>query len=142
MDESDDDDMFSDDDEEFILMTPAITMSQKIVSNSTASEVPFTHSMLNVLGDRLHNILKNYQFRSPFDSKLCRPGVPLTKALALMKKIKQDTVLHRYMITILIRCKISLMCYNLILTMLHNHILTFYSFLQTSSHTTRINVKA
>jgi hypothetical protein len=59
MDESYDDDMFSDNEEEFILMTPTVTMSQKIASNSAASEVPFTHSMLNMLGDRLQNVPKN-----------------------------------------------------------------------------------
>jgi hypothetical protein len=62
MDESDDDDMLCDDEEEFILMTPAVTMSQKIVSNSATSEAPFTRSMLNMLGDRLRNIPKNCQF--------------------------------------------------------------------------------
>jgi hypothetical protein len=87
MDGLDDDDMFSDDEEEFILMTPIVMMSQKIASNSTASEVPFTWSMLNMLGDRLRNVPKNCQFRSPFDNKFRRPGVPLTNALALMKKI-------------------------------------------------------
>jgi hypothetical protein len=88
MDKSDDDDMFSDEEEEFILMTPAVTMSQKIASNSAALEIPFTRSMLNMLGDRLRNVPKNCQFHSPFDNKFCRPGVPLTKALALMQKIK------------------------------------------------------
>jgi hypothetical protein len=86
-------------------MTPIVMMSQKIASNSAASEVLFTWSMLNMLGDRLRNVPKNCQFRSPFDSKFRRPGVPLTNALALMKKIKLAIVLHRYMITILIRCK-------------------------------------
>jgi hypothetical protein len=59
MDELDDDDMSSDDEEEFILMTLVATMSQKIASNSAASEVPFTRSMLNMLEDRLQNVPKN-----------------------------------------------------------------------------------
>jgi hypothetical protein len=104
MDDSNDEDVFSDDEEEFILLTPATTMSQKIASNSAASEVPFTRSMLNMLGDRLWNVPKNYQFRSPFESRFRLPEVPLTKALALVKKIKQDIVLHRYMINTMLCC--------------------------------------
>jgi hypothetical protein len=52
--------------------------------------------MLNMLGDRLRNVPKNSYFRSLFNSKGRHPDVPLTKALALMKKIKKDTWLHRY----------------------------------------------
>jgi hypothetical protein len=74
----------------------AATLSQKIATESIGTQVSFTHSMLNMLGDRLHNIPKNYQFRSPFDNKGRRPDVPLTKALALMRKIKNNTSLHMY----------------------------------------------
>jgi hypothetical protein len=49
-----------------------------------------------MLGERLRNVPKNCQFRSPFDSKGRHPDVPLTKALALMKKIKKDSLLHKY----------------------------------------------
>jgi hypothetical protein len=97
--------VFSDVEEEFILMTPVTTMSQKIASNSAASEVPFTRSMMNMLGDRLRNVPKNCQFQSPFESRFRLPGVPLTKALALMKKIKQDTSLHRYVSNTMLPCK-------------------------------------
>jgi hypothetical protein len=58
-------------------MTPATTMSQKIASNSIASEVPFTRSMMNMLGDRLRNVPKNCQFQSPFESRFRLPwGTP------------------------------------------------------------------
>jgi hypothetical protein len=52
--------------------------------------------MMNMLGDRLWNVPKDFQLRSPFESKGPRPIVPLTKALALMKRIEQDHHLHRY----------------------------------------------
>jgi hypothetical protein len=78
------------------MMTPTITMSQKIATESTATKVSFTCLMLNMLGDRLRNVPKNCKFHSPFDSKGRRLNVPLTKALALMKKIKKDSWLHRY----------------------------------------------
>jgi hypothetical protein len=77
------------------MMTPIATLSKKIATESAATNVSFTRSMLNMLGDRLCNIHKNCLFRSPFDSKGCRSNVPLTKPLALMKKIKKDTSLHR-----------------------------------------------
>jgi hypothetical protein len=51
-------------------------------------------SMLNMIGDRLRNVPKDCQFHSLFDSKGRHPDVPLTKTLALMKKIKKDTWLH------------------------------------------------
>jgi hypothetical protein len=51
-----------------------------------------------MLGDRLWKVPKDFQFRSPFESKGHRPIVPLTKALALMKKIEQDQHLHRYVL--------------------------------------------
>jgi hypothetical protein len=51
---------------------------------------------MNMLDDRLPKVLKDFQFRSPFESKGCKPIVPLTKALALMKKIEQDPHLHSY----------------------------------------------
>jgi hypothetical protein len=76
-----------------MMMTPTVMMSQKIVIESAASKVSFMRSML---GNRLCNVPKNCQFRSPFDSKGRRPDVPLTKALVLMKKCKKDSWLHRY----------------------------------------------
>jgi hypothetical protein len=95
-DDSNDDREFTNDEDGFVIMTPPVTMSQKIAAKSAATKISFTCSMLNMLDDRLHNVPKNCQFRSPFDSKGYRPDVPLTKALALMKKIKKDTWLHRY----------------------------------------------
>jgi hypothetical protein len=80
----------------FLMMTPVVTMSQKIAAESAASKVSFTQSMFNILGNRLCNVPKNCQFWSPFDSKGRRPDVPLTKALALMKKCKKDSWLHKY----------------------------------------------
>jgi hypothetical protein len=49
-----------------------------------------------MLDDRLRKDPKDFQFRSPFESKDRRPIVPLTKALALMKKIEQDQHIHRF----------------------------------------------
>jgi hypothetical protein len=95
-DDSDDELEFTDDEDGFVMMTPAVTMSQKIATESAASKVSFTWLMLNMLGDKVDNVPKNCQFRSPFDSKGRRPDVPLTKAFALMKKIKKDSWLHRY----------------------------------------------
>jgi hypothetical protein len=95
-DDSDDNREFTDDENSFVMMTHAIMMSQKIVAESATTKVCFTWSMLNMLGDRLRNVPKNCQFRSTFDSKGRRSNVPLTKALALMKKIKKDTWLNRY----------------------------------------------
>jgi hypothetical protein len=48
----------------------------------------FQKSMMNMLGDRLWKVRKDFQFRSLFESKGRIPIVPLTKALALMKKIE------------------------------------------------------
>jgi hypothetical protein len=95
-DDSDVDFEFTDDEDGFMMMTHAVTMSQKIAAKFVTSKVSFTRSMFNMLGDRLRNVPKNYQFHSPFDSKGRRPDVPLTKALSLMKKIKKDSWLHRY----------------------------------------------
>jgi hypothetical protein len=95
-DDSDDDHEFTDDEDSFVMMTPTGTMSQKIATESAFTKVSFTCSMLNMLGNRLRNVPKNFQFRSPFDSKGHRPNVSLTKVLLLMKKIKKDTRLHRY----------------------------------------------
>jgi hypothetical protein len=39
-----------------------------------------------------------------FESRFHQPRVPLTKALALMKKIKQDTILHRYVRNTMLLC--------------------------------------
>jgi hypothetical protein len=77
-------------------MTPVATLSQQIAFQSMEFEVPFTRSMLNLLGDRLRNVPKNLQFRSPFDIKGMKPVVPLSKALAMMKKIKKKTPIQRY----------------------------------------------
>jgi hypothetical protein len=96
-DESDDDREFTDDEDDFIMMTPAATLSQKIAMESATTQVSFTCSMLNMLDNRLCNVSKNCQFHSPFDSKGRCPDIPLTKALALMKKIKIDTLLHMYL---------------------------------------------
>jgi hypothetical protein len=95
-DDSDDDLEFTNDEDGFLMMTPAVTVCQKIADESAATNVSFTCSMLNMFGDRMHNVPKNCQFRSPFGSKGHRPDVPLTKALTLMKKVKKDTWLHRY----------------------------------------------
>jgi hypothetical protein len=95
-DDSDDELEFTEDEDGFLMMTPANTMSQKIASESAASKVSFMHSVLNILGDRLQNIPKNCQFWSPFNSRGRRLDVPLTKALALMKKCKKDSWVHRY----------------------------------------------
>jgi hypothetical protein len=73
-----------------------MTLSQQVASQSADTQVPFMKSMLNMLGDRLCNVPKNCQFRSPFESKGCRPEIPRTKALVLLKKIKKDSTLHRY----------------------------------------------
>jgi hypothetical protein len=98
MDIADDNiDEFSDDKESFNLMTLAVTLSQQIASQTQGSPMSFQKLMMNMLGDRLWKDSKNYQFRSPFESKDRRLLVPLTKTLALMKKIKQDPRLHRYM---------------------------------------------
>jgi hypothetical protein len=78
-------------------MTPVAILLQKIASEYVATQVPFTRSMLNLLRDRLHNVSKHCQFCSPFDSKGCRPDVPHTKALPLMKKIKNDKSLNMYL---------------------------------------------
>jgi hypothetical protein len=74
--DSDDDHEFTDDDDGFLMMTPIVTMSQKIAAVSAATKVSFMRSMLNMLGDRLCNVPKNCQFHSPFDSKGRRPDVP------------------------------------------------------------------
>jgi hypothetical protein len=84
------------DEEDFILMTPAVTLSQQIASQTQVSPVSFQKSMMNMLGDRLRKVPKDYQFRSSFESKGRRPIVPLTKALALMKEIEQDHRLQMY----------------------------------------------
>jgi hypothetical protein len=81
---------FSDDKESFVLMTPDVTMSQQIASQTQGSLVSFRKSMMNMLGDRLWKVPMDFQFRSPFESTGHRPIVPLTKALALMKKIEHD----------------------------------------------------
>jgi hypothetical protein len=89
IDTADDDaNEFSDDEESFILMTPAVMLSQQIASQTQGSPVSFQISMMNMLGDRLLNVPKDFQFRSLFESKGRKPIVPLTKALALMKKIE------------------------------------------------------
>jgi hypothetical protein len=62
-DESDDEREFTDDEDDFVMMTPAATLSQKIGTESTVTKVSFKHSMLNMLGDRLRNVPKNCQFR-------------------------------------------------------------------------------
>jgi hypothetical protein len=93
---SDEDEEFSDDEDAFIMLTLAVTLSQQVASQSTETQVPFTRSMLNMLGDRLHNVPKDCQSHSPFESKGCRPDIPRTKALALHRKIKKDSALHRY----------------------------------------------
>jgi hypothetical protein len=67
--DSDDEDEFTDDEDGFVMMTPTVTLSQKIATESAASKISFTRSMLNTLGYRLCNIPKNCHFRSPFDSK-------------------------------------------------------------------------
>jgi hypothetical protein len=92
--DSDDDHEFTDDEDGFVMMTPVAMLSQKITIKSATTKVSFMRSMLNMLGDKLRNVPKNCKFRSPFNSKGRRPNVPLTKALALMKKIKKDTSLH------------------------------------------------
>jgi hypothetical protein len=68
-DDFDDDREFTDDEDGFLMMTPTVMMSQKIATESVATMISFTRSMLNMFGDRLHNVPKKYQFRSPFDSK-------------------------------------------------------------------------
>jgi hypothetical protein len=45
-DDSDDELEFTDDEDSFVMMTPAIMMSQKIAAESVASKVCFTWSML------------------------------------------------------------------------------------------------
>jgi hypothetical protein len=47
--------------------------------------------MMNMLGDRLQKVSKDFQFRSPFESKGRRPIVVLSKALALMKKLNRTS---------------------------------------------------
>jgi hypothetical protein len=93
-DDSDDDREFTNDEDSFVMMTPVVTMSQTIAAESATTNISFTHSMLNILGNKLHNVPKNCQFCSPFDNKGRRLDIPLTK-LSLMKKIKKDTSLHR-----------------------------------------------
>jgi hypothetical protein len=83
------------DEDGFVMMTPAAMLSQKIATESAATKVSFTRSMLNMIDDILLNIPKNCQFHSPFDSKGHRPDIPLSKAPALMKKINKDASLHR-----------------------------------------------
>jgi hypothetical protein len=95
-DDSDDELEFTNDEDDFLMMALVVTMSQKIAAESVASKVSFMWSMLSMVGDRLRNVPKNCQFRSPFDSKGRHPNVPLTKALALMKKCKKDSWLHKY----------------------------------------------
>jgi hypothetical protein len=82
---------------------------------------------MNMLGDKLRNVPKNYQLRSPFESRFCLPGVPLTKALALMKKIKQDTTLHRSVSNTILPCKkiIPFHC-NLVTTLFLTIVITNY----------------
>jgi hypothetical protein len=110
-DDFDDECEFTNDEDNFVMMTPAVTMSQKIAAESATAKVSFTRLMLNMLGDRLRNVLKNCQFRSPFDSKERRPDIPLTKALALMKKIKKDTC-----------CKsMGMSWYNITMTLFTTH---------------------
>jgi hypothetical protein len=92
----DDGNEFSDDEEDFILMTPTATLSQQIASQTQGSPVTFQKSMMNMLGDMLRKVPKDFQFRSLFKSKGHRPIESLTKALALMKKIEHDHHLHRY----------------------------------------------
>jgi hypothetical protein len=84
----DDANEFSDDKESFILMTPVVMLSQKIAWQTEGSPMSFQKSMTNMLGDWLQKVPKDFQFRSPFESKGRRPIVPLTKALVLMKKIE------------------------------------------------------
>jgi hypothetical protein len=78
------------------MMTPAAKMSSEIASQSVTTQVPFTRSMQKMLGDRLHNVPKSCQFRSPFQIIGMRPRIPSTKALTLMKKIRKDAMLNRY----------------------------------------------
>jgi hypothetical protein len=59
-DDSDEDREFTDDEDDFIMMTPTATLSQKIATESAATKVSFMCSMLNMLGDRLRNVPKNY----------------------------------------------------------------------------------
>jgi hypothetical protein len=58
-DDSDDDREFTDDEDGFVLMTPTVTMSQKIADESAATKASFTRSMFNMLGDMLCNVPKN-----------------------------------------------------------------------------------
>lgn len=109
-DDFDDECEFSNDEDNFVMMTPAVTMSQKIAAESATAKVSFTRLMLNMLGNRLCNVLKNCQFCSPFDSKERRPDIPLTKALARMK-IKKDTC-----------CKsMGMSWYNITMTLFTTH---------------------
>jgi hypothetical protein len=63
---SEDEEDFSDDEDGFIMMTPVAKMSCEIASQPVTTQAPFTHSMQKMLGDRLRNIPKTCQFRSPF----------------------------------------------------------------------------
>jgi hypothetical protein len=58
-DHFDDDREFTDDEGDFVMMTPKGTMLQKRAGESAATKVCFTRSMLNMIGDRLHNVPKN-----------------------------------------------------------------------------------
>jgi hypothetical protein len=58
-DHFDDDREFTDDEGDFVMMTPKGTMLQKRAGESVATKVCFTRSMLNMIGDRLHNVPKN-----------------------------------------------------------------------------------
>jgi hypothetical protein len=59
-DDSDNDREFTDDEDVFVMMTHAATLSQKIATKSIVTKVSFTCLMLNMFGDRLHNVSKNY----------------------------------------------------------------------------------
>jgi hypothetical protein len=50
-DDSDDDREFADDEDCFVMMTPAVTMLQKIAAESAMTMVSFTSSILNMLGN-------------------------------------------------------------------------------------------
>jgi hypothetical protein len=66
-DDSDDELEFTDDEDSFVMMTPAITMSQKIAAESVASKVCFTRSML--LGTECATYPRIASFGPPLTAK-------------------------------------------------------------------------
>jgi hypothetical protein len=88
-------DEFSDNEDQFILMTPAATQSEIVAFKTVGNPSGFKKVMLNLLGDRLRKVPRNFQIRSLFQSTTMRPKIPCSKALALKRKIEHDSHLER-----------------------------------------------